>query len=98
MPSASARATKMKEQRFNIRATTDEKSLVEEAARATRMTSSQFVLQAALRSAEEVLADKSRFVLSEEQWGRFTTLLDRPAREIGALKKASSKPSPFRAG
>lgn len=73
-----------------------EKGLVEEAARATHVTSSQFVLQAALRSAEEVLAGRTRFVLSPAKWDEFVALHDRPAREIPTLKKAAAKPRPFR--
>jgi uncharacterized protein (DUF1778 family) len=85
----------MKDQRLNIRASAEVKNLVEEAARASHMTASAFVLQAALRSAQEVLADQTRFVLPEDQWAEFTSLLNRPAREIAALKQAAAKPSPF---
>jgi len=92
-PSVPAATTK--EERFNIRAKHDEKALVEQAARATHMTTSQFMLQAALRSAEEVLADQTRFVLPADQWDLFTLALDRPARLIPELEQAASKPSPF---
>lgn len=81
--------------RFNIRATTDEKRLVEQAASFSHMTTTQFVMRAALRSAEEVLADQTRYVVEPEQWDQFVTALDRPAREIPALRQAASKPSPF---
>lgn len=81
--------------RFNIRATEAEKRLVERAARAARVTASQFMLQAAVRSAEELLADETRFVLSLDQWRAFTSRLDQPAREIASLRAAASKPSPF---
>ena len=84
-----------KDQRLNIRASAEVKRLVEEAARATHMTASAFVLQAALRSAQDVLADHTRFVLTPDQWSAFTAVLNRPAREIGALQRAASKPSPF---
>ena len=82
--------------RFNIRVSSDEKSLVEHAARLSRMTSSQFIIQAALRSAEEVAGDQTRFLLSEEEWQKFTSMLDRPARELPALAEAAAKPRPFR--
>lgn len=90
-----AAVSKSKSERFNIRATREEKALVEQAARASRVTSSQFVLQAAVQSAEEVLADQTRFVLPADKWNEFVAVLDRPAREIPTLKKAVSKPSPF---
>ncbi|MGV8083879.1 MAG: DUF1778 domain-containing protein [Coriobacteriia bacterium] len=90
---ASEAATK--DERFNIRAKHNEKELVERAARATRMTTSQFVMQAALRSAEEVLGDQTRFVLPPDRWEAFLAALDRPTRTIPELKAAASKKSPF---
>jgi uncharacterized protein with HEPN domain len=56
---------------------------------------SQFMLQATLRAAEEVLADQTLFVLPAEEWDRFVALLDRPPRVLPSLKEAASKPSPF---
>ncbi len=84
-----------KVERFNIRATKAEKALVEQAARLSRVKSSQFVLQAALRSAEAVLADQTVFTLPAAEWDEFVALLDRPARVVPALREAASKPSPF---
>lgn len=55
----------------------------------------RFVLQVALRSAEEVLADQTRFVVAAGAWAQFTALLDRPARVVPALREAVAKPSPF---
>ena len=84
-----------KDERFNIRAKREEKALVEQAAVASHMTTSQFVMQAALRSAEEVLADQTRFSLPADQWDSFVAAFDRPARVIPELEQAASKPSPF---
>ena len=66
--------------------------MLEQAANATYMGLSQFTLQAALRSAEEVLADQTRFVLPADKWDELTTLLDRPARALPALRKAAAEP------
>ena len=95
MGRAAVRAAKVKTERLNIRATEDEKALVEQAAQARHMTASQFVLQSALRSAEEILADQTRFVLPQDKWDEFTTMLDRPARDMPALREASSKRDRF---
>ncbi len=84
-----------KDQRLNIRASEAEKATLEQAASATHMGVSQFTLQAALRSAEEVLADQTRFVLPADKWDEFTALLERPARVLPALREAAAKPSPF---
>jgi uncharacterized protein (DUF1778 family) len=93
---AASAERKPKVGRFNIRVSSDEKCLVEHAARLSRMTSSQFILQAALRSAEEVTADHTRFLLSEDEWHEFTSMLDRSARELPALAEAAAKPRLFR--
>ena len=85
----------MKDQRLNIRASLAEKTVVEQAASLTHMGVSQFMLQAALRSAEEVLTDQTRFTLPADRWQRFTARLDRPAKVIPALSDAASKPSPL---
>lgn len=87
----------IKTERLNIRTTQKEKELVEQAARLTHVSASQFVLRAALVSAEDVLMDQNRFVLSPEGMRAFTDMLDRPARAIPALTEAASKPSPFSA-
>jgi len=87
-----------KMERITIRATKEEKALVEHAARVHRVTPTQFVLQAALRSAEEVLGDQTRLTLPASEWDEFVALLDRPPREIRALREAASKPSPFGRG
>jgi uncharacterized protein (DUF1778 family) len=87
-----------KAERLNIRATVEEKQLIEQAAETARMTTSQFVLQAAVRSAEKLLGDaeRTRYLLSDREWDEFAAALDRPAREIPSLKRALSKRSPFR--
>jgi len=86
----------LKDQRLNIRVSQAEKAVVEEAASLTHMAVSQFMLQAALQSAEEVLAEQSRFVVPTDSWHDFVALLERPARVVPALAGAASKPTPFR--
>ena len=85
----------VKDKTLNIRVTETEKKLVEQAARISHMGMSQFMLQATLRAAEEVLADQTRFVLPADEWDRFVELLDRPARILPGLTEAASRPSPF---
>jgi uncharacterized protein (DUF1778 family) len=84
-----------KDQRFNIRTTAAEKALVEEAARLSRLSASEFMLRAVVRSAEEVVAERREFALAPEEWAAFTAALDRPARTIPALRRAAAQPSPF---
>ena len=85
----------LKDKTLNMRVTEPEKKLVEQAASISHMGMSQFMLQATLRAAEEVLADQTRFVLPAAEWDRFVELLDRPAQLLPGLREAASKPSPF---
>jgi uncharacterized protein (DUF1778 family) len=88
---------KTKDERLNIRATSEEKRLLERAAEVKHVSASQFVMQAALSSAEEILESQTRFVLPPDKMAAFVARLDEPAREIPALKKLAAKGSPFRA-
>ncbi len=94
---ATGQDSAVRSERLNIRATKEDKMLLEQAARLTRLSTSRFVLQAALQSAEELLVDQSRFVLPADTWYEFVEMLDRPARVIPTLAEAAAKPSPFRA-
>ena len=85
----------VKDQRLNLRVTAPEKALIEQAARLSRTSASEFVLQCAVRQAEALIADRTRFILSAEEWAAFTAALDRPARDIPALRRAAAQPSPF---
>lgn len=96
MDTATKDSSAIRKERFSIRTTPEEKSLVERAAEVSRMNMSQFVIQAAVRSAESVLADQTRFTLDHEQWAAFSEALDRPDRQIEPLKEAASRKSPFR--
>jgi len=87
--------TPKKEARLSIRTTQEQKRAIEEAARARQVSASQFVMQSSLQAAEEVLAEQSRFTLSQQQWDEFVTLLDRPARVIPQVRRAAAKNSPF---
>lgn len=84
-----------KNQRFNVRVSAREKAVVEQAARLSRMSSSEFMLRAVVSSAEEVLAEQTQFALPPRQWAAFVEALDRPARSVPALRRAASRQSPF---
>ena len=52
-----------------------------------------FVLERSVQAAREILAVDTRFVLNAEQWEAFCAVLDRPARDIPALRRLLSKPT-----
>jgi uncharacterized protein (DUF1778 family) len=70
--------TKPKAERIALRVSSEEHSLLEEASRVEGRTLSAFVLDAAARRAEDVLADRRSFRLPPEQWDAFVAMLDRP--------------------
>jgi uncharacterized protein (DUF1778 family) len=48
-----------------------------------------------LASAEQTLAERTRFELTAEQWKDFVARLDEPPRELSAIERLAGEPSPF---
>jgi uncharacterized protein (DUF1778 family) len=61
--------------------------ILSQAARATHMNTSQFVLQVSLDAAQSILTEQTVFTLTPEQWDAFQKRLDEPPRVIPALQK-----------
>lgn len=81
--------TRVKTENLSCRISPEHKRLIEQAARASGFTTSDFVIHALMNTASEILHDESVIQLTKEQWDRFTTSLERPAREPGeATRKA----------
>lgn len=76
-----------KSERIDIRAPKSAKLLLQQAAAARSKSVSEFVLDAALREADNVLAAPPRLSLSPEQWALFLDALDQPARRRPGLEK-----------
>jgi uncharacterized protein (DUF1778 family) len=86
-------ASSAKARRIEIRVTDDERALEEAAARALGVTLSQFYRQAARASAEEILAERSRVVLDDEEATRFLDALDHPERFERGMRRLAARPS-----
>jgi uncharacterized protein (DUF1778 family) len=65
------------------------------AALAERKSVSEFVLDTALREAEERLADRRVFTLDAKRWGAFVAALDAPPRRNPRLERLFREPSVF---
>lgn len=78
MRGATTKSTKARGESINLRVSSGQKSLIDRAARALGRNRSDFMLQTACREAENVLLDRRYFALSEEEFKRFTALLDKP--------------------
>ena len=76
-----------KTERIDVRASASVKQLLQEAALASHKNVSEFLLDAGVAAAEQALASRREFVLSEAQWQAFQEALDRPVQSKPKLKK-----------
>ena len=88
-------AIKQKNERLDVRIKNSQKSYLIYAAALRDMKLSAFVLDSAMKEAEEVVNQNVQFKLSDKQWKAFCQALDRPAQAIPGLKKLFGKPSIF---
>lgn len=95
MPKGSAPERAPRDGRINLRTTTRQTRLLQQAAAATDRSITDFVLDSAVTQAERVLADRRWFILDDTKWEDFQRLLDAPVRELPKLTRLFSKPSPF---
>jgi uncharacterized protein (DUF1778 family) len=86
-------ASRNKDRRINLRATSVQESLIRAAAEKRGISMTDFVLQSACTRAEEAIADQVHFVLSDKQWRAFNDALERPARLRPRLRKLLTEPS-----
>lgn len=81
-----------KTERIDVRASSQVKQLLQEAARACHKNVSEFLLDAGVTAAAQALADRRQFILDEAQWQAFQKALDRPTQSKPRLKKLLNKP------
>ena len=85
-------ATPSKSERIDVRASVPVKQLLQEAARAAHKNVSEFMLDAAIVAANQMLADRLRFELPPTQWKAFHAALDQPVRAKPKLQKLLNEP------
>jgi len=90
---STSRPTSTKSERLAVRISPEQRSLLVEASRTQEWTVTEFVLTAATRAAEDVLADRRQFALDESGWTAFLAALDRPPRELPRLRRLLTTPS-----
>ncbi len=81
-----------KSERIDVRATSPVKLLLQEAARTCHKNVSEFLLDAGITAANQALASRNHFVLSDAQWQEFQQALDRPAQPLPRLQKLMTEP------
>ncbi len=80
---------------INLRASAEQKALIDRAASRLGKTRTEFMLDSAREAAENTLLDQRLFLLDESQYTEFVARLDSPVEPTKALKKVSSTPSPW---
>lgn len=79
--------------RLNLRASEEQRAVIERGARALGRNLTDFVVSSAYEKAEHVLADQRNFALSPKRWNEFLAALDRPATRHKRLTKLMTDPS-----
>lgn len=88
-------ATPTRDEYLQMRITAEAKERLRDAARASEQDLSTFVLQAAKKAADEVLAERWIFQLSDADYDSFLAQVDEPARVLPGLRVLAAEPSPF---
>ncbi|MDN5869152.1 MAG: DUF1778 domain-containing protein [Nitrococcus sp.] len=81
-----------KTERIDVRASSQVKQLLQEAARSCHKNVSEFLLDAGVTAAAQALADRRQFVLGEARWQAFQEALDRPVQNKPRLKSLLREP------
>ena len=76
--------TRVKSDSLSCRISPKHKQLIEQAAKLSGFSMSDFITHALVSTATEMVREESVIRLTKSEWDNFTTSLDRPAREPGA--------------
>mgnify|MGYP000857569577 CR=1 FL=1 len=80
---------------INLRASRQQRSLIDRAAEAVGKSRSDFMLEAARREAEAVLLDRRYFALDAEAFNAFVRRLDAPPRADARLRRLLREKAPW---
>jgi uncharacterized protein (DUF1778 family) len=88
-----ARGSRRKDDRLELRLEPERRRLLDEAAAASSMSTSAFVLSHATTAAQSILADRTTFILPDDRWDAFLEMLDRPAQSHPDLAEFLARPT-----
>jgi uncharacterized protein (DUF1778 family) len=95
MDTVAAEPSRLRAENINLRVSHNQKALIDRAAEAQGRNRSDFMLDAACREAESVLLDRRYFHLDEEQFQRFTAMLDAPPKSNPRLARLLRTKAPW---
>jgi uncharacterized protein (DUF1778 family) len=81
-------------ERLNLRVAARDDELFRRAAAVADESLSEFLVASGRERAERLLADRTRFVLSAEDWDAFMEMLERPARVNPKIARLLRRPRP----
>ena len=90
-----AESTRLRAENINLRVSKNQKALIDRAANALGRNRSDFMLEAACREAESVLLDRRYFNLPEDEFRRFTAMLDKPPASNPRLARLLRSKAPW---
>lgn len=85
----------MRSATLQIRVDPEEHGILNRAAEMSHQTLSEFVRQASIQNAENVLADRVRFVVDDARWEAYERALDAPAEVKPELVELFRSPDVF---
>ncbi len=88
-------AAALKNDRIEIRLTTDQKRTIEQAANLSGRSVTDFSVPLLLEEAAEVIRQDRELRMSAEAWETFNEILDRPAKPIAQLADLFRRPTVF---
>lgn len=80
---------------INLRATAEQKALIDRAAARLGKSRTEFMLDSAREAAENALLDQRLFLLDEPQFAAFAASLDAPVEPTDGLRKVLTTKSPW---
>lgn len=80
---------------INLRASADDRALIDRAAYRLGKSRTEFMLDSARDAARNALLDQQLFFLDAPDYDRFVAALDAPVEPTEALKKLLAAPSPW---
>jgi uncharacterized protein (DUF1778 family) len=95
MPVAPTEPSRGRGETINLRVSRSQKTLIDRAAQALGRNRSDFMLESACREAEAVLLDRRYFALPQEDFNRFTAMLDKPPASNPRLARLLKTKAPW---
>lgn len=90
-----ATSTRARDRRLEVRTTTQERELIDRAAKASGTDLTSFVVEQLTEAARRVLADRDQFALTADAAAEWDRINRRSAKDLAGLRRLMARPSPF---